>query len=230
LPVYRLGEDVAFPPAEEAEPNGLLAIGGDLRPERLLNAYALGIFPWYDVEQPIFWHSPDPRFVLLPDDLAVSRTLRRVLARGEFEVRLDTAFADVIRCCAQTPRRGETGTWITPDMIEAYCRLHDLGFAHSAEAWRDGELVGGLYGVSLGGCFFGESMFARHSDASKIAFVTLVRQLRAWSFDLIDCQVETDHLRRFGAMGWERSRFLAALRRSLTKSTRRGVWSFEETQ
>ena len=227
MPVYRLGPDLAFPPPEEAEPSGLLAVGGDLHPERLLLAYSMGIFPWYDEEQPILWHSPDPRHVLLPSDLAVSRTLRRVLKRAAFEVTLDTAFEDVIRACAEGPRKNDPGTWITKDMIDAYCRLFELGFAHSAEAWEEGELAGGLYGVSLGGCFFGESMFARRTDASKVAFVTLVRQLAAWDFDVIDCQVYTDHLARFGATPWSRRRFLEALDASLARPARRGRWSLE---
>jgi len=229
MPVYRLGPDLAFPPPEEAEPSGLLAVGGDLRPERLLLAYSMGIFPWYDEEQPILWHSPDPRHVLLPSDLAVSRTLRRVLKRAAFAVTLDTAFEDVIRACAEGPRKNDPGTWITKDMIDAYCRLFELGFAHSAEAWEEGELAGGLYGVSLGGCFFGESMFARRTEASKVAFVTLVRQLAAWDFDVIDCQVYTDHLARFGATPWSRRRFLEALDASLARPTRRGRWSLEAT-
>jgi leucyl/phenylalanyl-tRNA--protein transferase len=225
MPVYRLGPEIAFPPPEEAEPSGLLAVGGDLRPERLLLAYSMGIFPWYDEEHPILWHSPDPRYVLLPPDLAVSRTLRRALKRGAFDVTLDTAFEDVIRACAESPRKNDPGTWITSDMIDAYCRLFELGFAHSAEAWREGELAGGLYGVSLGGCFFGESMFTRLTDASKVAFVTLVRQLAAWQFDLIDCQVHTEHLVRFGATPWTRRRFLERLGASLARPTRRGRWS-----
>jgi len=227
MPVYRLGEELVFPPPQLADPSGLLAVGGDLNPERLLLAYTLGIFPWYDEEQPILWHSPDPRLVLLPGDLCVSRSLRRLLRRGGFEVRLDTAFPQVIRSCAETPRRDSPGTWITDDMAAAYCRLFDLGFAHSAEAWQDGELVGGLYGVSLGGCFFGESMFTRRSGASKVAFATLVQQLERWGFDLIDCQVHTDHLARFGARPWSREHFLKALAESLARPTRRGRWTFE---
>jgi leucyl/phenylalanyl-tRNA--protein transferase len=228
MPIYRLGEDLAFPPPQAAEPSGLLAVGGDLTPERLLLAYTLGIFPWYDAAQPILWHSPDPRLVLLPGDLCVSRNLRRVLRRSCFEIRLDTAFPQVIRACAEAPRKNAPGTWITDEMTAAYCRLFDLGFAHSAEAWQNGELVGGLYGVSLGGCFFGESMFTRRSDASKAAFVTLVRQLDAWGFDLIDCQVHTDHLTRFGATLWSRREFLKSLAESLARPTRRGRWALEE--
>jgi leucyl/phenylalanyl-tRNA--protein transferase len=227
MPIYRLGDDIAFPPPDEAEPGGLLAVGGDLTPERLLLAYAMGIFPWYDDAQPILWHSPDPRLVLIPRDLTISRSLRRVLNRGVFDMSLDTAFDDVIRACAETPRKDAAGTWITHDMIDGYTRLFELGFAHCVEARANGELVGGLYGVSLGGCFFGESMFQRRSDASKAAFVTLVRQLEAWGFDFIDCQVQTDHLARFGAEEWSRHRFLDALDRSLQSPTRRGRWRFD---
>jgi leucyl/phenylalanyl-tRNA--protein transferase len=225
--VYRLNEEMLFPPADHAEPSGLLAVGGDLEPERLLLAYATGIFPWYDESQPILWHSPDPRLVLQPSDLVVSRSLRRTVARGTFEVALDGAFEAVIRGCARAPRKHEPGTWITDDMLAAYCRLYELGFAHSVEVREAGELVGGLYGVSLGGCFFGESMFSLRSDASKVGFVKLVHQLDRWGFDLIDCQVHTDHLARFGAQHWSRSRFLAALERSLATPTRRGPWSFD---
>lgn len=227
MPVYRLGPELTFPPPQEAEPGGLLAVGGDLEPRRLLLAYRLGIFPWYEDSLPILWHSPDPRMVLVPSELQVSRSLRRLLARQAYEVRLDTAFESVVRGCADTPRRGELGTWITADMIEAYVRLFELGFAHCAEAWDGDELVGGLYGVSLGGCFFGESMFARRNDASKVAFATLVHQLCAWGFDLIDCQVHTAHLARFGAVEWSRERFLAALALALRAPTRRGRWRLD---
>jgi leucyl/phenylalanyl-tRNA---protein transferase len=224
MPVYRLGSEVVFPHPEASEPSGLLALGGDLSPERLLTAYSLGIFPWYSEDQPILWHSPDPRAVLEPSALHVSRSLARTLRRGRFEVRLDTAFEAVIRACAQIPRGGEHGTWITEEMREAYVALHRLGFAHSAEAWQDGRLVGGLYGVSIGGAFFGESMFAARSDASKVAFAVLVRQLQRWDFDLIDCQMHTRHLERFGAVLWPRRRFLEALERSILRPTRRGPW------
>ena len=227
MPIYRLSGELAFPPPDEAEPNGLLAVGGDLSPGRLLLAYSMGIFPWYEENGPILWHAPNPRMVLLPSQLRVSRSLRKVLRRELYAVRADTAFDRVIRACARAPRRGEAGTWITAEMIEAYERLFELGYAHSAEAWRDGELVGGLYGVSLGGCFFGESMFALSSDASKAAFVTLAQQLERWEFDLIDCQMHTQHLARFGAGERPRERFVAALERSLTRETRRGRWSLE---
>jgi leucyl/phenylalanyl-tRNA--protein transferase len=225
--VVRLGRRLAFPPAEEAHESGLLAVGGDLGAERLLLAYASGIFPWYEAGGPILWHSPDPRFALRPGELHVPRSLAKSLRKPRFEIRLDTAFARVIRACAGARGPGRTGTWITPEMIEAYEALHALGFAHSAEAWQEGELVGGLYGVSLGAAFFGESMFALRADASKAAFVTLVRQLERWSFRLIDCQVETDHLVRFGATGWPRAQFLAELERALAAPTRRGTWSLD---
>jgi leucyl/phenylalanyl-tRNA--protein transferase len=227
VPVYRLGDSLGFPPPEEAETSGLLAVGGDLSPDRLLLAYSNGIFPWPLVERPLLWFSPDPRMVLKPADLVVSRSLRKTLRRGSFDVRLDTAFQRVVDRCAEVPRRGEAGTWITNDMAAAYAQLHELGFAHSAETWQDGELVGGLYGVSLGNSFFGESMFADRPDASKIAFAVLVRQLAGWGFDLIDCQVHTEHLARFGAREWTRRRFLSALHRSLAAPTRRGAWKLE---
>lgn len=227
MAIYQLGPQLAFPPPERAEPSGLLAVGGDLRPERLLLAYSQGIFPWPLVERPLLWFSPDPRMVLEPRALRVSHSLRKTLRQGRFELRLDGAFAEVVRRCAEVPRRGEVGTWITPELAAAYRELHELGFAHSAEAWEGGRLVGGLYGVSLGGVFFGESMFADRTDASKAAFVTLVRQLEAWGFDLIDCQVHTEHLARFGAAEWPRARFLAALSASLERPTRCGRWRLD---
>lgn len=227
MAIYRLGAQLAFPPPDEAEASGLLAIGGDLRPERLLLAYSLGIFPWPLVEQPLLWFSPDPRMVLVPAQLRLSHSLRKTLRQQRYEIRLDTAFVDVMRRCAEVPRRGEAGTWITPALAKGYERLHELGFAHSAEAWEEGDLVGGLYGVSLGGIFFGESMFSERRDASKVAFVTLVRQLETWSFDLVDCQVHTDHLARFGATEWTRARFLEALAASLARPARRGHWRLE---
>jgi len=228
MPVYQLGPDLIFPPPEVAEPDGVLAVGGDLRPERLLLAYSQGIFPWYDENLPILWHSPDPRMVLMAEDLHVPHSLRKVMRRRPYELALDTAFAKVIRACAHVPRPGQDGTWITEDMIEAYEELHRQGFAHSAEAWQDGELVGGLYGVSLGHCFFGESMFALRSDASKVAFVSLVGQLERWGIDLVDCQVHTEHLERFGAVEWPRARFLDCLAERLEHETRRGRWEFDE--
>lgn len=225
MPVYQLTDDLLFPPPERADPSGLLAVGGDLRPERLLLGYSRGIFPWYEEGLPILWHSPDPRMCMRPSELHVSRSLRKTLRQGAFEIRFDAAFDRVIRHCAAIPRREGDGTWITEEMIAAYDALHTLGYAHSAESWLGGELVGGLYGVSLGGCFFGESMFALQPSASKVAFATLVARLVDWGFDLIDCQVHTDHLSRFGATEWPRNRFLSALADSLEKPTRRGSWA-----
>jgi leucyl/phenylalanyl-tRNA--protein transferase len=210
--VFLLGQDPeAFPPPERADRSGLLAIGGDLTPQRLLAGYRRGIFPWYSEGQPILWHSPDPRFVLLPGRLHVPRSLEKVLRRGTFDIRADTAFAEVLRACAAAPRPGQDGTWITPEMHAAYVTLHRLGHAHSVEARKDGELVGGLYGVAVGRVFFGESMFTLAPDASKAAFVTIARALFDAGCLLIDCQVETEHLARFGAADVPRRRFLQLL-------------------
>lgn len=227
MPVFLLDERLAFPPPECAE-DGLLAVGGDLRPERLLLAYREGIFPWYSKGQPILWHSPDPRMVLRAEELHVPRRLARAMRRGELRVTLDTAFRRVIAGCAASRRPGQQGTWITAEMRRAYETLHELGYAHSAEAWLGERLAGGLYGVSLGGAFFGESMFARSPDASKVAFVALVGQLARWGITLVDCQVATEHLSRLGAREWPRRRFLAALARALERPTRRGRWRFED--
>jgi len=226
VPVYRLDRRLLFPPPDHAE-DGLLAVGGDLSAERLVLAYSTGIFPWYSDGEPILWHSPDPRMVLRTSRLALSRSLRKVIRQRRFELRLDSAFSRVIAACARAPRPGQDGTWITPEMIRAYERLHELGLAHSVEAWLGNELAGGVYGVSLGRMFFGESMFARTADASKVAFVALVRQLERWGVDLVDCQVYTDHLARFGAEEWPRELYLAALRDALDSPTLRGPWSFD---
>jgi leucyl/phenylalanyl-tRNA--protein transferase len=223
MPVFRLTRRLEFPPPELAE-DGLLAVGGDLRPERLVLAYSMGIFPWYEEGQPILWHSPDPRMVLRVPSLRVPRSVAKARRKGLFEVRLDTEFDQVIRGCATVRRQGQRSTWITPEMQEAYGELHRQGLAHSAEAWLEGKLVGGLYGVSLGDVFFGESMFAREPDASKVAFVALVESLAAWGMTLVDCQVYTDHLARFGAEEWPRGEYLDELGRALRGPTRRGVW------
>jgi leucyl/phenylalanyl-tRNA--protein transferase len=228
LPVFRLDERLAFPPVEYADDSGLLAVGGDLRPERLVLAYSLGIFPWYSRGQPILWHSPDPRMVLRAPELHVPASLRKRGRRAPFDLRLDNAFAAVIEGCARVPRPGQRGTWITPAMKRAYLELHRRGLAHSAEAWSGDRLVGGLYGVSLGGAFFGESMFALAPDASKLAFVRLVEQLRRWKIDLVDCQVYTDHLARFGAREWPREEYLSALRGALKQPTRACRWEWEK--
>jgi leucyl/phenylalanyl-tRNA--protein transferase len=226
MPRRRVINQFTFPDPNQADADGLVAYGGDLHPQRLLAAYAQGIFPWpYDANWPLLWFSPDPRMVLLPAALHTSRSLQKTLKKQRFAVRFDTAFAQVVRLCATTPRPRQRGTWITADMVQAYCVLHELGFAHSAETWADGELVGGLYGVSLGAAFFGESMFAQRPDASKVAFVQLVRQLQAWDFHLVDCQMYTDHLASFGAVLWPRQRFLQALAKALQVPTRRGRWA-----
>lgn len=198
----------AFPPTRLAlrDPNGLLAVGGDLSPGRLLTAYRQGIFPWFSDDQPILWWTPTPRAVLFPGELRVSRSLAKAMRRGTFDVTLDQAFTQVVSACAQ-PRADGLGTWITPEMLGAYDTLHRLGYAHSVESWMDGELVGGLYGVAIGRVFFGESMFTRRTDASKVAFVHLVRQLQRWGFGLIDCQVSTDHLESLGARPIPRVQF-----------------------
>ncbi len=227
MPVHWLSAEPVFPPPESAEPSGLLAVGGDLSTRRLLAAYAHGIFPWPIEGLPLPWFSPDPRWVIVPDSLHVPRRLTRTLRQARLEVRLDTAFGEVMRACATAPRPGQDGTWITAEMLEAYERLHAEGFAHSAEAYRDGELVGGLYGVSLGSCFFGESMFTRAPDASKTALVMLVRQLAVWGFTLFDCQTHTPHVQRLGARPWPRPRFLAALARAMETPTRRGRWTLD---
>jgi len=249
---------VRFPPVESATPEGLLAVGGDLSSERLLEAYRRGIFPWYNPGQPILWWSPDPRAVLYPENLKISRSLRKTLRRGHFRVSFDSAFRDVMLACA-APRAQHPcgGTWITDDMLDAYCRLHDLGVAHSVEVWRctgayerheahdpgdwgdkampgavaenagsgpDNELAGGLYGVALGGVFFGESMFSRETDASKVALVALTRTLQDWGFRLIDCQVSSAHLASLGAEEIPRQQFLMQLEQALKQPGHGGPW------
>jgi leucyl/phenylalanyl-tRNA--protein transferase len=224
MPVYRLTRRIAFPPPDHATPDGLLAVGGDLSSERLLLAYQLGIFPWYEEGQPILWWSPDPRLVLDLEDFRITTRLRRTLRKGTFKVTFDTAFAEVIRACAEVPRKGQDGTWITQEMEQAYIGLHQEGYAHSAESWLNGELVGGVYGVSLGRSFFGESMFFRKTDASKVAFATLAQQLKCWGFHMIDAQVTTRHLLTLGAKEIPRRLFLKRLQMSLRFPTLRGKW------
>jgi leucyl/phenylalanyl-tRNA--protein transferase len=220
--------DLRFPPVDLASPEGLLAVGGDLRPERLLEAYRHGIFPWYDEDQPILWWSPDPRTVLFPDKLHISRSLKRSLRPGIFKVTLDRCFRDVMRHCAgPRPQYPDGGTWITTEMLEAYTGLHELGYAHSIETWKDGQLVGGLYGVALGGAFFAESMFTRVPDASKVALVSLVRQLQTWEFRIIDCQQASPHVMRFGAEEIPRRNFLDHLTAALALPNRQGRWQFD---
>jgi leucyl/phenylalanyl-tRNA---protein transferase len=218
----------AFPPIERAliHPDGLLAIGGDLSFERLIVAYHKGIFPWYSDDQPILWWSPSQRMVLFPEHLQVSHSLHKTLRKHKFTLTLDQNFRQVLQACA-SPRRHQDGTWITDEIFDAYCLLHERKFAHSVEAWYDGQLVGGLYGVALGKVFFGESMFSQMTDASKVAFVHLVRQLIAWGYELIDCQVYTDHLARFGAVEIPRANFKTLLEHLCDAPGYQGEWIFQ---
>lgn len=228
MTVRWLGRTNSFPSPHEADGEGVVALGGDCSVERLLLAYRSGIFPWpMSRELPLLWFSPDPRYVIELPRAHLPRSLRKQCRRGVYEVRVDTDFAGVIRGCSAAPRPGQRGTWITPALREGFLRLHELGFAHSIEAWRDGALVGGLYGLSLGGAFFGESMFATEPDASKVAFATLLGNLTHWGFDFIDCQTRTEHLERFGAVPWPRARFLEVLAGSVARDTRSGKWAFE---
>ena len=218
----------SFPPVEHAltEPNGLLAAGGDLSPQRLLEAYSKGIFPWFNEDDPIFWWSPDPRMVLFPHELKISRSLRKTLKKGHYHIRTDFSFTQVMHACA-SPRKGQAGTWIHPEMIAAYTALHEMGLAHSVETWIDGKLAGGLYGVALGKAFFGESMFSYVADASKIAFVHLVKQLQYWNFGLIDCQVKTGHLASLGAREIPRIEFSQILSTLISPLESGGKWNLD---
>jgi len=224
-----LDSDDPFPPVDFAlrDPNGLLAAGADLSPERLLDAYERGIFPWFGREDPLLWWSPDPRMVLHVSELRISRSLRRAVRSGRLRVTADTSFADVIDACAE-PRAGQDGTWITPEMRDAYRQLFDLGYAHSIEAWDEGDLVGGLYGVALGRMFFGESMFSRKSDGSKVAFVHLVLQLGRWGFPLVDCQMPSSHLASLGAREIPRAEFLRLVRQLVQQPSRPSPWRLDQ--
>lgn len=224
MPVFLLSDEIAFPPPQLASKKGLLAVGGDLTQKRLLLAYHMGIFPWFSNNEPIMWWSPDPRFVLFPEEIKISKTLKKTIRKKTFKVTMDAAFVQVINLCAQVRLQNDQDTWIVQEMIDAYCKLHELGVAHSVETWYQGELAGGLYGVSLGGSFFGESMFTLVSNASNVALVRLVEYLNSRSFDLIDCQITTPHLIRFGAKEISRVRFLETLHHSLKKPTLKGRW------
>lgn len=228
MPIFRLVDDLVFPPPNYADPSGLIAVGGDLTCERLLAAYRVGIFPWYSEDQPILWWSPDPRLTLALEDFKLSRSLAKTLRKGIFRVTLDRAFEEVIAACAAVPRDGQKGTWITPEMQAAYIELHGLGYAHSVETWCDGELVGGLYGVSLGKAFFGESMFHRKTDASKVALATLVDKLKVWNFRFIDSQMTTEHMLSLGAKELSRRIFLRQLNSALRHPTKRGKWRIDD--
>ena len=219
------GSADSFPDPRQATDEGLLAYGGDLSPKRLLSAYAQGIFPWFNADDPILWWSPNPRLVLYPDDFKISKSFRRVLRNGDYTVKFDHNFPAVIRACGQIPRPGQAGTWLHPQMQEAYIALHRQGYAHSVETYMDGKLVGGLYGIAMGKAFFGESMFALRSNASKIALAALRGVLGAKSYDFIDCQVETEHLVRMGASLIPRDRFLDELAHALTQPERIGSWA-----
>lgn len=220
---------IGFPPSEEAlaEPNGLLAAGGDLSVPWLIEAYRNGIFPWYEDGQPILWWSPDPRMVLFPEDLAVSRSMAKLLRKAPFQVTLDSAFKDVVTACAE-PRDEDGGTWITEEMLGAYVALYDAGIAHSVEVWQNKVLVGGLYGVAVGQVFFGESMFSRTSNASKYGFICLVNQLKKWDYKLIDCQIRSDHLSSLGAVEISRQRFNEFLHRFVGSLSANGAWQFDD--
>lgn len=225
MAIFQLGKELVFPDPSLAEAEGLLAVGGDLKLDRILLGYSMGIFPWYSQGQPIFWWTPDPRLIILPDGVHISKSLKRTLKSNKFEVRFDTCFKEVIRLCATVIRDGQLGTWITNEMREAYYQLHEAGFAHSVECIFEGELVGGLYGVSLGKAFFGESMFSLKADASKVSLVVLSRVLAELEFEFIDCQIPTKHLKRMGAFEIRRDEFLSKLRHALILPSHVGSWS-----
>ena len=223
-----IASDAPFPAVEQAlrEPNGLLCAGMELSPQRILAAYREGIFPWFNPGEPVLWWSPDPRMVLAPSAVKISRSLRQRMKRGGYEIRVDTRFRQVMQACA-APRPGQAGTWISPPMLEAYTRLHEMGYAHSVETWMDGELAGGLYGLAIGRMFYGESMFSRRRDASKLALAHLCRQLAAWGFGLIDCQMETAHLASMGARPIPRKDFIREMKRLLELKPVPAPWRFD---
>lgn len=224
-------DDAKFPAVETAlkEPNGLLAAGGDLSPQRLIEAYRHGIFPWYEEGQPVLWWSPDPRMVIVPCELHISASLRRLLRNHQYNVTMDTGFSEVIDACSQS-RQNSDGTWITPELKQAYIRLHELGIAHSVEVWEESNLVGGLYGLAFGQLFFGESMFSRQANTSKLALVYLVKQLEKWDFQLIDCQVSSNHLKSLGARDIRRSEFLNYLSKYFGQNVRHEKWQLNVTK
>jgi len=222
--IFLLSDDLIFPDPKLADAHGLLAIGGDLSAERLLLAYENGIFPWYSEDQPILWFSPDPRLVLFPAKIIVSRSLKKIINKKVFDIRFDSNFEEVIVECSKIERKDQDGTWITNDMIDAYIDLHNQGYAHSVEAYFEGSLVGGLYGVSLGGAFFGESMFHTMTDASKVALCYLVDKLKDWDFDFIDSQVVTEHMKNLGAEEIPRTKYRELLKNTLKKKTIIGMW------
>lgn len=225
MPIFRLDKNLVFPDPSLAEKEGILAVGGDLTTDRLILAYANGIFPWPSKDAPLLWWSPDPRMILLPDNFKVSHSLRQLVRSGKYSYTVDTDFEKVIMHCARIPRFGQDDTWITEEMIEAYIRLHKEGYAHSVETRYEGKLVGGLYGVSLGRIFFGESMFYIQRDASKFAFYQLIKLLRHWEFELIDAQQDTQHLRSLGAISVPRPEFMELLGKAIAYPTYIGNWN-----
>jgi len=227
MPIYRLTDEPLFPDPEKASDEGIVAVGGDLSPQRLVNAYANGIFPWFSQGDPLIWWSPDPRMVLFPKKIKLSKSLQKTLKTGKFDLKVDTAFEEVISNCQSVKRKDEAGTWITEEMKTAYIELHNLGLAHSFECWQNKRLVGGLYGVSLGNAFFGESMFHKVTDASKVAFYYLSKVCLGWNIKFIDCQLPTDHLQSLGAESISRKKFLNLLSEALQFETKQGVWKIE---
>lgn len=220
---FKLDSDIFFPPVELATPEGIVAFGGDLSPERLLNAYRKGIFPWYSEDEPIIWWSPNPRLVLFPNELKISRSMKKLINRNKFKISFDKNFSGVITGCQQ-PRKNQSGTWITGEMFDSYCKLYELGFAHSVEVWNKDELAGGLYGVSLGKCFFGESMFSNVPNTSKIALIFLVKNLMNFDFSILDCQVYSEHICSLGAREIPRNKFIEILNEALQYETLKGNW------
>lgn len=229
MPLFRLSEKLEFPPAWLARSDGLLCIGGDLSSKRLLLAYEKGIFPWFSENEPLLWWSPDPRLVLFPENIHISKSLKKKIKRSPFDIKIDNAFEETIRSCAFVRKKRDEGTWIMPEMVAAYTKLHRLGYAHSIEAWNDNKLVGGLYGVCIGGSFFGESMFFFESDASKIALVALVNFLKKNNFDLIDCQVTTHHFLDMGAVEISRNSFLDIIQKSVKREDIKKIWDTDIT-
>ena len=230
MPLFRLSNDLIFPPAQFARPDGLLCIGGDLSPDRLLLAYQNGIFPWFSKDDPLLWWSPDPRLVLFPDNIHVSKSLKKTIRRSGFKVRINTAFKPTIQACAKLRQNDDCGTWLLDEMIDAYIMLHRLGAAHSVETWLDGTLVGGLYGIGMGKSFFGESMFSLQADASKVALVALSNYLNRFGFDLIDCQVTSDHMLSMGAEEISRPAFLDILSTSVSQIVPEDIWTSKQIQ
>jgi len=226
MPVFWLTDELAFPNPRFTGEEGILAVGGDLSIERLLIAYKIGLFPWFNPEDPILWWCPDPRFVVFPNEIKVSKSMRPYFNQKKYTVTFDTAFKEVILGCQKTPRKGQTGdTWLTNEMMASYVKLHEIGLCHSVEVWKGSELVGGLYGISLGKCFFGESMFSWASNASKVGFITLVRELEKKNFWLVDCQQGTDHLISLGARGISRDIFLDLMSKNEKETTIKGPWT-----